>query len=329
MAESTRLRSALLTGCSTDLGLLVRRGLGYTRADVRELQPGSYSAEHLEQACNGVDVVVHLDDPLPQREYHPIGAATPFVKLLEAAAGRVRRFVLHSSVQVYAPVPAPRWPILEHFPRLAHGAPSAQAYGQRKIDEEDALVHTAARGPMEFVVLRSTEVFGTDRGFAEQVLELVGLRPAAAVQRYSAIGVMQWVHVEDLADAILVAALDDTAAGQVFTIAGSESFTVTELAEAAWSRDPSPLRAERPAKFTSVKAAAVMGWSPDRPLSDVLVPREPRRRGGWRSITDAPSYPRPNGGRFSAGSVWHPMQVRGYADQRPGPYAHQMGIRPL
>jgi nucleoside-diphosphate-sugar epimerase len=202
----------------------------------------------------------------------------------------------------------PQWPILEHFPRFAHGTPNAQTYGQRKIDEENALLYTAAQSPMEFVVLRSTEIFGTEGGFAEHVLELISLRPAVAVQRYSAIGVMQWVHVEDLADAILVAALDDAAADQAFTIAGPESFMVSELAEAAWSNDASLLRADRPAKFTSVKAATIMGWVPDRHLSDLFAPPELLYRGGWQSTIGASSYPESNGHQFPSGSAWGLMQ---------------------
>ena len=257
MADPAPFHRALLTGGSADLIRLVQWRLGNAGVDMRELQPGSYSAEHLEQACDGVDVVIHLEDSLPQREHH---AAAPFAELLEAGAGRVRRFVLQSSAQVYAPVLSSRWPILEHFPRFAREAPGTQMYAQRKVDEENALLQAAGRGSMEFVVLRPTEVFGIGGGFAEHVLELVRLRPAAAAGRYSALGVMQWVHVEDLADAVLVAALDDAAADQAFTIAGPESFTVAELAEAAWSRDQSLLRADRPARFTSVKATAVMGW---------------------------------------------------------------------
>ena len=280
-----RSRKAVLAGGSSDLGRLVRRGLEDAGTGVQELPPGSYSADYLEQICSGVDVVVHHERPVPRPDGRSLStAAAPFTQLLEAAVGRVRRFVLHSSVQVYAPVPTPsRWPILEHFPLLAHGTAAAQAYGQRKIDEEKALFHAAARGPMEFVVLRPTEVFGVGGGFAEQLLDLIDLQPAVAVGRYSAIGVMQWVHVEDLADAMVAAALDDATADQAFTIAGPESFTVAELAEMAWSGDPFVLRADRPAKFTSVKAAAIMGWAPGRRLSDALFALESPRWSDWRS----------------------------------------------
>ena len=278
-------RKAVLAGGSSDLGRLVRRGLEDAGTGVRELQPGSYSADYLEQICSGVDVVVHLERPVPRYDGRsPSTATAPFTQLLEAAVGSVRRFVLHSSVQVYAPVPTPsRWPILEHFPLLAHGTAAAQAYGQRKIDEEKALSLAAARGSMEFVVLRPTEVFGVGGGFAEQLLDLIDLQPAVAVGRYSATGVMQWVHVEDVADAMVAAAVNYAAADQAFNIAGPESFTVAELAEMAWSRDPFVLRADRPAKFTSVKAAAIMGWAPGRRLSDALVPLESPRWSDWRS----------------------------------------------
>jgi nucleoside-diphosphate-sugar epimerase len=298
VADPAHAHRALLTGGSADLTRLVRRGLGDLGADVRELQPGSYSTEHLEQACSDVDVVVHLESPLLQREHH---ATAPFAELLEAAAGRVRRFVLQSSAQVYAPVLPSRWPILEHFPRLARETPGIQMYVQRKIVEENALLQAAERGPLEFVILRPTAAFGIEGGFAERVLELVGLRPAAAIEWYSAVGVMQWVHVEDLADAIVAAALNDAAANQVFTIAGPESFTVAELAEAALSRDPSPLRADRPGKFTSVKAATVMGWVPGRRLGDALVPPEPLHWDALQSSGSAPFRPGPSNGRFPAG----------------------------
>jgi nucleoside-diphosphate-sugar epimerase len=247
-----------------------------------------------------VDVVVHLESPLLQREHH---AAAPFAELLEAAAGRVRRFVLQSSAQVYAPVLPSRWPILEHFPRLARETPGIQMYVQRKIDEENALLQTAGRGPLEFVVLRHTAAFGLEGGFAEWVLELVGLRPAAAIERYSALGVMQWVHAEDLADAIVVAALDDAAANQAFNIAGPESFTVAELVEAALSRDPSLLRADRPCKFASVKAATVMGWVAGQRLGDALVPPEPLHWGAWRSPRNVPFRPESSNGRFLTGDA--------------------------
>lgn len=305
MADPEHGHRALLTGGSGELIGLVRHRLTNAGVNVRELQPGGYSAEHLERACDGVDVVVHLEDSLPQRERH---AATPFARLLESAAEGVRRFVLQSSAQVYAPVPPSRWPILEHFPRFAREAPGTQMYVQRKVDEENALLQAAGRGSMEFVVLRPTEVFGVEGGFAEHVVELLGLGPTEAVRHYSALGVMQWVHVEDLADAVAVAALDDAAANQAFTIAGPESFTVAELAEAAWSRDQSLLRADRSPRFTSVKATAVMGWAPGRRLSDALVQPQPLRWGGWRLPRSAPFRPGPSNGRFPADSAWRLMR---------------------
>jgi len=297
VADSAGLHHALLTGGSADLVDLVRRRLEGAGAAARELQPGNYPAGHLAQACSDVDVVVHLDSSLPQGKHY---STVPVTELLEAVAGRVRRFVLQSSVQVYAPVPPSQWPILEHSPRFAPGTPGTQMYVKRKIDEENALLLAAERAPMEFVILRPTAVFGIEGGFAEQVLELVGRRPAAAVEWYSAFGVMQWVHIEDLADAILVAALDDAAADQAFTIAGPESFTVGELAEATLSRDPSLLQADRPTRFATMKATAVMGWAPGRRLTDALVPPEPLPWGGWRSPRSAHFRPEPSNGRFSA-----------------------------
>jgi nucleoside-diphosphate-sugar epimerase len=304
VADPAHWHRALLVGSSAELVRLVRQRLGNAGVDVRELQSGSHSSEHLKQACDGVDVVVHLEDSLP-RERH---AEAPFAGLLGAAAEGVRRFVLQSSAQVYAPVPPSGWPILEHFPRFARETPSTQMYVQRKVDEENALLQAAGRDSMEFVVLRPTEVFGVEGGFAEHVLELVGLRPAAAVRRYSALGFMQWVHIEDLADVVALAALDDAAADQAFTIAGPESFTVAELAEVALSRDQSLLRTDRPARFTSVKATAIMGWVPGRRLSDTLVHPEPLRWGGWRSPSSAPFRSGPSNGRFPADSAWRLMR---------------------
>lgn len=188
---------------------------------------------------------------------------------------RPTRYILISTVLVYAPVPDPRdWPILESFDRRAHGDPVSRANGQAGIDAEDAVIDAASRSGTEYVVLRPTVIVGArPDGFAERVLDDILVAPRRAARRYQGAGTMQWVDLDDVTDAILRSVDEPAAADETFTIAGPDAFTATDLAAAVtgWSDGVEDVSA---AKFGTVKAATLLGWEP---VTRLELP-SPRRR---------------------------------------------------
>ncbi|QGN32428.1 NAD(P)-dependent oxidoreductase [Microlunatus sp. Gsoil 973] len=188
------------------------------------------------------------------------------------------RFVLISTVLVYAPVPDPRrWPILEGFPRRAHGEPAGRAYGQACIDAEDALVDEAGRRGVEYVILRPTVILGSSAdGFGERVLTDLSERPWMAAGRYQGAGTMQWVDARDAAAAVTLAAVEPAAADEAFTIAGPAAFTSGDLARLATGRLDDLGDVSDP-KFDTTKAETILGWRP----AYQLVAAEPGPSGWW------------------------------------------------
>lgn len=163
----------LVTGASGFIGTALCRGLlarahtvrtavretdSSVAAEVQQIPVPDIAAEFDRRALvGGVDVVVHLaaiahraasDSELRRVN---IDAA---VRLAEAAAGTVRRFVFLSSVKVHG----------EDSGASAYSETEAlrpeDAYGRSKLEAERALTELAARSGMELVLIRSPLVYG-------------------------------------------------------------------------------------------------------------------------------------------------------------------------
>jgi nucleoside-diphosphate-sugar epimerase len=179
-------------------------------------------------ALAGHDVLVHA---AAVRHRHGVDAAeyrASNVDLVEramrACAGRVRRFVLVSSVGVYG-FPA-KLPVTEEHPY----APRT-LYSATKVEAEVRARRLAPEVGVELVVARPTIVYGPgDRnGMLDKMAAMIRMGA------YRVVGdgenVLHHTHVDDIAEGLWLAATHPAAAGDGFIFAGPETITLRELSE--------------------------------------------------------------------------------------------------
>jgi nucleoside-diphosphate-sugar epimerase len=204
LAEGHRARAYDLV----DPGILLP-GVEWITGDVRD-------AGAVRRACEGVDVVFHLASLIPQRK-----ASTETMRavniggtrcILDAAqAAGVRRVVYLSSAEIYgAPnvAPCPEW-----WPTTPLGE-----YGRDKIAAEKLCLQAFTSG-LEVSILRPMTIVGP--GLKDPFLldMLAAIRTSQPVTLLGkGMNRFQFVHVEDVAAACLVAARHPAAVGEAFNV---------------------------------------------------------------------------------------------------------------
>jgi nucleoside-diphosphate-sugar epimerase len=256
-----------ITGAAGFLGSHLLRGFdarGWTVLPlVRAVDAASPAgARSLEDALAdpgllaGVDVTVHA---AAVRHRYGVDAATyraSNVELVErvlraAAAARVRRFVLVSSVGVYG-FP-PDLPITEEHPY----APRT-VYSAAKVEAEARSRKVAAELGMELVVVRPTIIYG--RGDRNGMLDKMAAMIRAGTYRIVGSGdnVLHHTHVDDVVEGISLAASVPQAAGDHFILAGPETTTLRRLSELVARTVGRPLpRQHVPAAFARAVATVI------------------------------------------------------------------------
>ncbi len=243
-----------------------------------EISAGSLTEqEELDEAVRGVETVYHLAALLPGSSYADLRKVN--VKgtenLLRACgrAGSVRRFVFTSSVSVYEGAFLPdEWPLTEFSPLAPRGPVNLRNYGASKVACENLVRRYAKEFNFDFVMLRPTICYGVGSKFAEDLIRWVLNNPNAGLGRQGS-RIMQLVHVDDLAEAIVQAGSSPEATNEVFNVAGVESFTVRFMANLirrlAGQTNPSMLRPDRSRtwqRYVSIyditKAESTFGFSP-------------------------------------------------------------------
>src|SRR4051812_25716417 len=204
-----------------DLAPLDDAGL---EASVEELRGDIRSAADCRRLVEGADVLVHAAAALPIqasrdsiRSVNVGGTATLLAAASEAGVGR---HVLVSSTAVYG-VPKVH-PIYEDDPLVGVGA-----YGESKIEAEELTRDFGRRG-LEFTIVRPKTFIGPERlGVFEILFDWVpeGRRIYTlgnGRNRY------QLLAVEDLVDAMVLAAERPEAAGETVNVGAGEFGTVRE-----------------------------------------------------------------------------------------------------
>ena len=233
----------LVTGASGFVGTALCRELlarGHAvRAAVRRVIPQGALPPGLHQIhtpdiaadfdrralADGVDAVVHL--AAIAHRTNPIEAemlrvnCDSAVRLAEAAAGLVRRFIFMSSVKVHG----------EDSGGRTYGEEDTLApedsYGRSKLQAERALTETAARNGMELAIIRPPLVYGP--GVKANFLRLLGWiysgvpLPLASVRNRRSL-----IYVGNLVDAIARCAEHPAARGP-FLVSDEESVSTPEL----------------------------------------------------------------------------------------------------
>lgn len=181
-----------------------------------EAVPGdlmSASPQALAAFCDGADVLIHaageIRDEARMEALH-VGATR---RLAEAAAGRVRRWVQLSSTGVYGP--------LRSGVVTAETPPHPVGPYERTKWQSDEIVQTAAaEGEFEVAIVRPSIVFGADMPNASvrQMLALIrrGLFTFVGKPGASA----NYVHVGDVAQALVRCAERPEAVGGVYPLSG-------------------------------------------------------------------------------------------------------------
>ena len=160
----------------------------------------------LRAALDGAEIVFHcaaeLRDERLMHALHVEGTK----RLIDAASGRIRRWVQLSSIGVYGR--ARRAGSVEES---AEVAPQGE-YERTKAQSDELVQQAAAGGAFELVVLRPSKVLGP--GMPDRSLyELISLVDRGWMVRIGDDAVATYVCVEDLADALVTCALAQRAAG--------------------------------------------------------------------------------------------------------------------
>jgi nucleoside-diphosphate-sugar epimerase len=177
---------------------------------------------------DGADVLVHAAAIRHRHGADPRAYRASNVDLVDAlvraAAGRVGRFVLVSSVGVYG------------FPRelpITESSPFAPRtlYSETKVEAEALVARLAASLGLRYTIVRPTIVYG--RGDTNGMLDKLAAMLRAG--RYRLVGsgdnTLHHTHVDDVVRGVMSLAESPTAVNDHFIIAGPETITLRRLGE--------------------------------------------------------------------------------------------------
>ncbi len=235
--QANGIARAVVTGAAGFLGVHLRQALEAQGTSVlpvvREVVPGgpagavALSAVLADPALlEGYDVLIHA---AAVRHRHGVSATAYRASnvdlvqdLLNACAGRVRRFVLISSVGVYG-FPS-RLPIREDHPFSPR-----TLYGVTKVEAEKIVRASAPALGIEFSIVRPTIVYG--RGDRNGMLDKLERMIAAGKYRLVGDGqnTLHHTHIDDICAGVLLACSSAAAAGEDFILAGPETITLERL----------------------------------------------------------------------------------------------------
>ena len=196
-----------------------------------EAVPGDLAdAASLRQACAGMETVLHVagyahaeaaDTPEFAARHWAVNAEGTFNLLDAATAAGVKRFVFVSSVKAVGE-PGPRC-VDERW-----DAPPATPYGRAKRAAEERVLAVGRETGMHVVILRPALVYGPGmKGNLPRLSEAVRRGwfpplPETGNRR-------SLVHVDDLAQALLLAAAHPAAAGQTYFVTDDRPLSGREL----------------------------------------------------------------------------------------------------
>lgn len=210
----SRLVEVLLQRGGVEVRPLVRNFGGSSRIARYDLRmwAGDYGdAEALKAALDGVDTVFHLAYGWADQ---PGNIAATGVLLGAARTAGVERFVHASTISVYEPLGDD--PVDETRTPTPVGWP----YTDTKIAIEELVM--AANGPdLQTTAVLPTIVYGPFGAWTHEPLRALRIGPVF-VPRYGE-GVCNAVYVDDVVDALILAAERDEAVGERFLISGPDT----------------------------------------------------------------------------------------------------------
>jgi len=214
--------------------------------------------DRLRRFADGLDVLYHCAGETQDEQRMPDVNVQGTRNLVQAAAGRVGRWVQLSSVGAYGPLRSGT--ISEDEPLRPVGP-----YEVTKTEAEQQLLRDGPRLGLSFSILRPCKIMGI--GMRDR--SLYGLFALLARGRFFFIGkpgaLLNYVHVDDVARALVLCGTHPAANGRVYNVARQitvESFVGASCA-AIGCRMPGLRVPEGPVRLL----AALTAWVPRNPLT--------------------------------------------------------------
>lgn len=227
---------------------------------------------------HGVEVVCHVAGQLPvpgtaEQQMVRINVKGTENCLRASVAGGVRRFVFTSSVMVYA----------HGTTRVTEEAPlgAVGPYGKTKVQAEELVRRYHKDAGLEYVILRPCPIYGPEvnESFFTRLVRQSVDQPWM-LRLHDGDHIIQWVHVKDVATAVVLAATHARAANQAFNVAAGDVMTFKQLASMIRQvAGQPPLRAAmqfrqnpRPkATYVIEKAQRLLDYAPQVSLRDGMT----------------------------------------------------------
>jgi nucleoside-diphosphate-sugar epimerase len=221
----------------------------------------------LADAAGGAEVAVHLAAvrAADEDELEAVNADGTRAVVEACLAAGVPRLVVASSIAVYGALHrASDWPADEDAPLTG-----ALPYARTKAEAERVVRLAAREDGLEYAILRPSVVYGAG-GPALSRLVAQTLRHPLRPPRAG--GTVQPLHVDDMAEAILLAADAPRGLRATLNVAGSEHVTSRALVAAIRRarHDPAPPVTLPVLKYDIRRAHAVLGFAPSVGLADGL-----------------------------------------------------------
>ncbi len=181
-----------------------------------EIVPGNLAdVASLERAVRGCSVVIHAAaqvSSVPSRATFEQSNVTGTENILRAAAtAAVSRFVHLSSIAVFGL--AASGEVTDQSPRRHSGDP----YCDTKLDAEELVLRAQREGRLAITILRPSAVYGPGSTHWS-VVPIKRIKKGKMFLFNGGKGLLNYVYIDNLVDAIILAAGDDRAAGEAFVV---------------------------------------------------------------------------------------------------------------
>ncbi|MEW5944601.1 MAG: NAD-dependent epimerase/dehydratase family protein [bacterium] len=224
---SNLVKTALLKGFkvrATDLPSAGRERL--EGADAEFVPSDVTKRESLDGIAADADYVFHpaavFSYSAPRRLFHEVNVkGTENLCRALAAAGRVKKFVLFSSAEVYGITPPALLPTREDAPKKP-----LSPYAKSKLGQEKVVMRFSETRGLPAVILRPGPVYGPGNryGVAKMILEPARLPFIAVPSNMNTHA--PFVSVMDVCEAALFLARRDGASGEAYNVVDDSSCTV-------------------------------------------------------------------------------------------------------
>lgn len=224
--------------------------------------------ESLIPFVNGVDILYHcageVNNPSRMRKVHVEGTGN----LLEAAKGKIGRWVQVSSVGAYGPNKSGT--ITEETPLNPKGA-----YEVTKTESDELVIHAGQMGHIHFTILRPSNVYGVGmtKNYIHRLISVIAKKlfffigPPGAVANY--------IHVQNVAEALMLCGKDPKAVGKTYLLSDHRSLEifVQTISDALAIPHPKRRSPERPIRWLAFLGGLLPGFPLTTSRVDALITR--------------------------------------------------------